>query len=84
MDRFVRVGGTVGWLYTGCLPAARELGRGCAALGATLVTAADGLGARGMSGGRGFGWGVVPFVIVVAVPLFFFFFFFLDESLEYV
>lgn len=43
-------------LYTGCLPAARELGGGCAALGGARVM----VGAAGMDGGGGcrFGFGV--------------------------
>jgi len=36
-------------LYTGCLPAARELGGGCAALGGARVI----VGAAGMGGGCG-------------------------------
>jgi hypothetical protein len=36
-------------LYTGCLPAARELGGGCAALGGARVI----VGAAGMDGGCG-------------------------------
>ena len=43
-------------LYTGCLPAARELGGGCAALGGARVM----VGAAGMEdgGGCGFRFGV--------------------------
>jgi hypothetical protein len=51
VERVVLVGGIVGWLYTGCFPAARELGRGCATLGAARVTDGIGLGTEGMIGG---------------------------------